>query len=91
MITGQNIADPEGVDELVIKKDSPFHVRKFKQHDSLEEIIIESNPRFGLLTPEEENAEIQNALQITNESDKIALGNILLFHCSNIMSIRKME
>lgn len=66
-IAGMNIADPDGVDEIVIKRDSPIVSRKHlippPQLRTEFEVVVdrpapgtESNPRFGLLTSEEELA-----------------------------------
>jgi hypothetical protein len=69
-IAGKNIADPEGIDEIVIKKDSPERAqvaRDRSENELIEVVIEETHPRFGFLTQAEEDSHQQT------EQEKIAM------------------
>lgn len=68
-IAGKNIADPEGIDEIVIKKDSPERAQVARDHSKnelIEVVIEETHPRFGFLTQAEEDHQ-------QTEQEKIAM------------------
>lgn len=77
MIHDKNVADPEGVDEIVIKRDSPIlrgASKKQQQQQAPVEVVIQieedTNPRYGLLTREDEAKHTSPPI---SEKDKIAL------------------
>jgi len=69
-IAGKNIADPEGIDEIVIKKDSPERGQTSRGADTelLEVVVEETHPRFGFLTQAEEDSQSRQT-----EKEKIAM------------------
>jgi hypothetical protein len=74
-IAGKNIADPEGIDEIVIKKDSPTRSERLDDDTESFEVVVDKppvEPRFGFLSQAEED--MHSLVPSTrSEQDKIAM------------------